>query len=122
VDLGESFVNLSPQSPPHLWIVISKEGPGGFVVANLTSRVPGCDETCVVKVGEHPWVRHDSVIAYARAQLLSRQAIDVLKKLGCYAPKEPVSAQLLLRIQRGALESPYMKQRYQAQVRETLGT
>jgi len=89
----------------HLLIICSGPLPDGSVVAfNLTSRDWDSDQTCVVKVGEHPYVVRDSVIAYRYGELLTPRHIARLQLL---APKEygPISPQLLLRIQEGAIKS-----------------
>ncbi len=75
-----------------------------MVAFNLTSRDWDSDQTCVIRVGEHPYVVRDSVIAYRFGELLTPHHIARLQLL---APKEhgPVSPQLLLRIQEGAIKS-----------------
>jgi hypothetical protein len=89
----------------HLLIICTDPLPDGNVVAfNLTSRDWDSDQTCVVKVGEHPYLVRDSVIAYKYGELLTPRHIARLQLL---APKEygPVSPELLLRIQEGAVKS-----------------
>jgi hypothetical protein len=89
----------------HLLIICSDSLPDGSVVAfNFTSQRWDSDQTCVIKVGEHPYLVRDSVIAYKFGRSLTPRQIAQLQLL---APKEygPVSPELLLRIQEGALKS-----------------
>ena len=121
--LGDTFINLNPDSPEHLWVVASLPTPdGSLVIFNLTSHRSGCDETCVVEPGEHPFVKHRSVVAYARGQSLPAQAVKYMQARKLYQPHQPVSAALLDRIQRGALASEFTPQKLQAAVRESMRT
>jgi hypothetical protein len=89
----------------HLWIICSEPQADGSVVAfNLTSKDWDSDLACVIQLGEHSYVRHESVVAYEHGELFTPQHIERLKKL---APKEyeSVSQKLLRRIQEGAIVS-----------------
>ena len=74
---------------------------------NFTSWNSGCDQTCIVKPGEHPFVKHDTVIAYGRGLLLERTARNELQRLGFYQGHAALSDSLLKRIQQGALDSEF---------------
>lgn len=106
--LGETFLNTNPYIAVHLWAIVSNPTPHDAVVMfNFTSWRPGCDETCLIKPSEHPFVKHDTVIAYRRGQLLTRAAWNELQRLGFYLRHEPLSDSLLRRIQQGALDSEF---------------
>ena len=123
MNLGDTFINLNPDSPEHLWVVASLPTPdGSLVILNLTSHRPGCDETCVVEPSEHPFVKHRSVVAYARGQCFPAHAVKYMQARKLYQPHQPVSAALLERIQRGALASEFTPQKLQAIIRESMRT
>lgn len=118
--LGDTFLNQNPGSPEHLWVVVA--GPtsaGEFVIFNFTSWRDGCDESCVVQSGEHPYIAHKSVIAYARGQSLSNAAWALLQRYGCTI-KRRVSPELLRKIQEGALASEFTAGKFQSAVRAAL--
>jgi hypothetical protein len=118
--IGDSFVNQNLGSPEHLWIVVA--GPtlaDEFVIFNITSWREGCDESCIVESGEHSFVQHRSVVAYARGQLLSREMWALLQRYGCNM-KARVSPELLRKVQEGALASDFTAGKLQSIVREAL--
>ena len=106
--LGETFLNTNPYIAVHLWAIVSTPTVEHAVVMfNFTSWKSGCDETCLIKTGEHPFVQHDTVVAYRRGQLLSRAAWNELQRLGFYQEHAALSDSLLRRIQQGALDSEF---------------
>jgi hypothetical protein len=108
LNLGDTFLNLNPYIATHLWAIVSTPTPEDQVVMfNFTSRKPGCDETCVIRRGEHPFVKHDTAVAYRRGRLLSRTDWNKLQELGFYEAQPPLSNALLKRIQQGALDSEF---------------
>jgi hypothetical protein len=118
--VGDCFLNQNPGSPEHLWIVVAGPTPAGeLAIFNITSWREGCDESCIVERGEHPFVQHKSVVAYARGQLLSDETWALLQRHGC-TMKPPVSAELLRKIQDGALASDFTPGKLQTLVRQEL--
>lgn len=116
MNVGDTFINNNPSSYPHLWVLTA--GPtvaDEFLIFNLTSHTSGCDETCLVQPGEHPFVRHLSVVRYQRGRLLPRQLLEDPASLCAW--NTPIGATLLQRIQAGALASRFTKRRYQEIVR-----
>ena len=105
---GQAFQNVDPRHRDnHLHIVLSAPNPDGLVaVANLTTWAPHKDQACIVHAGEHPFVRHESCVAYERAALRPAAGIDKLLALGLAAEWPPVTGALLSRMQRGIHASP----------------
>ena len=113
MNLAETFV-LNAEGA-HLWVVITRpDANGSVVIVNFTSHRAGCDETCIVEKGEHPFVTHKTVVAYEKARLCEPKAQDLFKKNA--STREPVKTDLLQKIQKGALESDLMVQKFQALV------
>lgn len=111
--LGDAFFTA------HLWIVCSEPTPQGEVVIfNLTTRKSNSDLNCVVLPSEHPFVKQESVIAYERGQLMDSQQWASVQKLGKMYP--PVSKELLLKIQQGALRSDLTPQKLQRIIQQQL--
>ena len=44
----------------------------------MTSLQPGKDESCILGPGDHPFLKHDSIMNYKDARVVS---IDVLRRL-----------------------------------------
>ncbi|MGH2632906.1 MAG: hypothetical protein ACRDG3_05805 [Tepidiformaceae bacterium] len=120
--LGDTFIPLAPQHDGHLWVVISEPTPQNrLAIVNFTTRRPACDDSCIARPGEHPFLNRESILLYARARLQDVDALDSHVKAGYYQVREPVGNALLRRIQEGALQSIYTSGVVQSSVRATLG-
>src|SRR5687767_10972697 len=66
---GDTFQAKLP--PSHLWLVITTPtGPKDeFVFVNITTvhGTPEEDHTCILRAGDHPFVKHDSWVRYGDA-------------------------------------------------------
>ncbi len=57
--LGDTFLPISEEDVTHLWIVITEPDASGLVaIVSLTTRRNNSDETCLIQMGDHPFVRH----------------------------------------------------------------
>lgn len=118
---GDTFVPIAPRGDGHLWVVISAPTPQNrLAIVNLTTRRPPCDDSCILQARDHPFLRHESIVFYARARLADADILDGNLSGGLYSPRDPVTVGLLRRIQDGALVSPYTSGLVQACVRSTL--
>jgi hypothetical protein len=61
----------------------------------------------VLKKGEHPFIKHESVIAYGYAAIKWEENIDNAILNGVATKREPVSPQLLKRVQAGLIDSDF---------------
>jgi hypothetical protein len=61
---------------------------GSVVIFNATDIYPGCDRTCVLAAGDHPYLRRESIVAYARGRFLTPKAFAALENLRCYESRE----------------------------------
>lgn len=108
----------------HLWIVLSLPTEHGEIaLVNLTThgRSARCGDHCiVVRPGEHPFVRRESCVHYRKADLGLAALLDRDKERQTLRMREQVSAELLLRMQEGALTSRLTKPAFKVAVRATL--
>ena len=63
------------------------------------------EQTCLVEPGEHPFVKHRTIVHYASATLVKDSVLERLKSEGKLKPKEPLSSGLLDRIRKSAEDS-----------------
>lgn len=110
--LGTTFIFMDSAKGEHLWMVISEPADQRVVIVNFTSWTPGCDETCIVEPGEHPFVRRKTVVRYSGARVLKREnlagalAMEHSDGSGFVCPRrDDLSPELLLRVQVGATTS-----------------
>ncbi len=103
----------------HLWIVLTEPEGDPLVVGivNITSHKEGIDETVVLAVGEHAFIKHKTVVNYAEAKPVSATQIEKLIESGNITPhhKEPYcTAGLLKKVRDGVFASPFVTPRFQA--------
>lgn len=118
---GLSFLGNSGNSPDdkrHLNIILSDgDGNGNCLVVSLTTwregkdgkPFRGQDNSCVLDVGDHPFIKHKSWIYYAMARELPCNEIFneiiISKK---FERKEVFNPSVLLKIQEGARKSKFL--------------
>jgi hypothetical protein len=105
---GDTFLNeLSSAAPQHLWVVISDpvQDDGQLVIVNFTSWLPGRDESCVLLKGDHPFIRHKTVVSYYDAKIVPREWLVKMERAGLVVIQSPVSHKMLQKIRDGAAQS-----------------
>ena len=106
----------------HLWVVCTSQDENGRVaILNMTTWRRGCDENCVIVPGDHSWVKHPTVIAYERGKMLDKKQQAAIYGMPSVCPrKASVSAELLKRVQDGALKSDLTPQEIQVAIKAHL--
>lgn len=124
MNVGDTFLSPSPSSPDirHLYVVITAVRGGRFAVVNITSQSPEKEQTCILQQGDHPFLRHESVVNYGDARFFEQHLVQHATAAGLIAPQERIDAKLLERIQKGALASLHTELGIQAAVRVELSS
>ena len=108
ISAGDTFL-LRPthNSDPHLWIVLTdpEDNPPQVVVVNLTSLRPGADLTVALNRGDHPFVRHETVVFFGDARFAEARSLDKAVGVALASRLDAVSVELLQRVQEGLLAS-----------------
>ncbi len=102
----------------HMFVILATAHHGkphqSHLLANFSSVKAGIynDPTCVIAGGAHAFLRVRSFVPYqhARIELASDLAAGV--RSGKYTQLAPVSAVLLLLMQRGIAKSPHIARKY----------
>jgi hypothetical protein len=109
---GDTFlIPKSSNQIEHLWIVVTEPDPVTFeaVCVNVTTLQTVCDKTVILQPGDHPFIKHPSIVLFADAQTLDTRKIDAALNAGCITivcrPHAPCNPALLKRIQQGVLTS-----------------
>ena len=90
----------------HLHIIASNTDNDGYaIVVSVSTLYRFADKTVLLKADEHPWLRHESFVAYSFARL--RKVADIEARLAKRPGmvKDRCSNALLRRVQGGILES-----------------
>lgn len=106
---GDTFLGRSESGETyHLWVVLNElpDQGGSALIVNLSTLHPGAETTCVVGVGEHPFIRHDSYARFASAKIAASADLEKLIKGGMLLPREPATSAFVAKLRAGAAVSP----------------
>lgn len=111
----------------HLWVIITvPAGPeDAFLAVNMTSVSENGprDPACILNKGDHPFVKHQTEINYDRTLEMSLQGPKgLLANRDYIVTNRPVSAKILNKIQRGAINSRFMKERFKDIIRKEINS
>ncbi len=94
----------------HLWIIISdaKRDPENVLIVNLTTLDPRKERSCLLKAGDHPWIRHDTCVNYGDSQVTTLDKLVAARDGNALMIQNPLRPDILQRIREGALSSTKM--------------
>lgn len=97
----------------HLYFILTEPNKDNRVLlVNITTHRFGKDETCILNVGDHPFIRHKSVVEYSEAIEPKLTQIEKLLETGYSNTPASASDDLLERMQDGARKSPALPSKY----------
>src|SRR5215469_3782445 len=80
MDCGDTFLMPAPggAATPHLWIVITQPDPltHECAIVSVTTLRNSKDQTIILRVGDHPFIRHDSTIFYGDAMIVDARRLE----------------------------------------------
>ena len=108
MDAGTTF--LLSAVDIHLWIIISDPNldAENVLIVNLTTLAPRKEQSCVLKVGDHPWIRHDTCVNYGDSQVTTLDKLVAAQNANALMIQSPASPDVLKRIHEGAMNSTKM--------------
>ena len=108
MNAGDTFIPARFDN--HLWVIVSDPAKdvANVVISNFTTFDGTEEESCVVNNGEHPFVRHKTVVRYRDAKTVSANDLKTLVKKGQLKPHMPLSAEILDRVRQGAGQSDFL--------------
>ncbi len=107
---GDTFLlPVGPQAWPHLWIVVTHPRPASTeaIVVSVTSLRNSVDQTTILRPGDHPFIRHDSVVHFGDARIVYGSKIDDLIASGAVRANARCIDQLIDEIESGLRSSPF---------------
>lgn len=113
MDAGTSFLIPSgPEEFLHLCIICTgkSHAPDHRLLVNISSIKEGkfFDETCIIEIGEHPFVKCRSYVAYQHADQKTSAHILRCIEGGLFIQKQKLSTELLERITTGFNNSKFV--------------
>ena len=113
---GDTFLLPKHESDPkHLWVVLTEPNTetGLAVCVNITTRQSYSENTVVLAPGEHPFIKHESVVYYSDAQELNLKELEAVLNShhAICEQRQSCDPALLEKIQQGLLVSQFVKKR-----------
>src|SRR5258708_2588959 len=89
---GDTFLTGDAEDQSlHLWIVITPPTEGEVVTVSVTTRRRKSETLVVLKSGDHPFIEHESVIAYSYSRIRSVDDISAAIRNDTAKQREPIS-------------------------------
>ena len=89
----------------HLMVCVGMTLDGGALIVPIVSRHDYSDTSCLIEVGDHPFIKHPSCAAYDFVRKISLASINADIASGMIKTRESVSAEVLTRLQVGIVTS-----------------
>jgi hypothetical protein len=104
----------------HLWVVLTPPDEGEVVTVCVVTAHKRSERIVVLNTGDHPFIQHESVIAYGFTKIRTVSDIEELLNKGFAKRRDPVSVALLDRIRAGLLDSDFTPNGVRAYYREVM--
>lgn len=108
ISAGDTFLVAQPYN--HLYVVCSNTAAdqSRVVLVSFTTFKPKEETCCMVQPGEHAFVKRRTCVRYKDARIATVSDLLVLVDKQLMQKRDPVSADLLDRIRKGAAQSDYL--------------
>ncbi len=104
----------------HLYLVIVPRSVPETIVVSLTTQTPEKDQSCVLDVGDHPFIKHPTCVEYARARVVSWERLEEGFAVGRFDRREDASPETMLKIWEGAFVTNRLSLRCLELIRQTI--
>jgi hypothetical protein len=105
---GDTFyAGDSEDDEPHLSIIITSPDEGEVITVTVTTKRHRSEPLVQLNVGDHPFIKWQSVINYAYARIRTVEEIETAIQIGSAKQMAPVTRELLKRIRMGLRDSDF---------------
>jgi len=113
MDCGDTFLMPAPggAATPHLWIIVTQPDPQTHecAIVSVTTLRNSKDQTVILRVGDHPFIRHDSTIFYGDAMIVDARRLEAENAAGLALFREKCPPATLNLVQDGVAASPFTR-------------
>jgi hypothetical protein len=122
---GQAFLSEEEQTSKgparHLNVIITEPTEDmNYLVVPVTTyyedaeghSLPGQDNSCILKAGRHPFIKHKSYVRYKNARRMNALEIVIGVQKGLLIRKEDMDPAIIQDMQRGAEESPFLPKEF----------
>jgi len=125
MECGDTFLMPAPggAATPHLWIVITEPDPVSNLCAivSVTTLRNSKDQTVILRVGDHPFIHHDSTIFYGDGMIVDARRLESEIAAGLAVRREKCPDATLKLIRQGVTASPFTRPKLLRFCREQWG-
>jgi hypothetical protein len=104
---GDTFLTGDGSEDLHLWIIITPPTEGEVVTVCMVTAHKKSERLVVLNVGDHPFIKHESIIAYRWSRIRAVDEIETAFLTKAAKQREPMSESLLKKMQNGLLDSEF---------------
>ena len=100
---GDAFFWNQVAVGSHLWVCLTgpRGEPAEVLIVSLSTRRRNSDTSCVLSVGEHEFIQHETVVRYDSARWMQVSFVAQWCEL-----RDPIPENVMRRIYDGAAASP----------------
>lgn len=113
MDCGDTFLMPAPggAATPHLWIIVTQPDlqTRECAIVSVTTLRHSKDQTVILRVGDHPFIRHDSTIFYGDAMIVDARRLEAEIAAGLALVREKCPPTTLKLVQDGVGASPFTR-------------
>lgn len=91
----------------HLWIIITPPNEGEVITVCVVTAHKRSERLVVLNSGDHPFITHESVIAYGWSKIRAVGDIEAAFAAKAAKLREPISPAILKRAQDALLDSDF---------------
>ena len=93
----------------HLFVILNDpiEYDNSMLIVNITTERDGCDNTVILKAGDHPKITDNSYVFYERAILKDTDQIQCWFDIKFAYPDVEINPSILKKIKDGVCKSPF---------------
>lgn len=124
IAVGETIILEDGGNGKHLWLVIAharncpNHGDQNIMIVNFTSHKSGCDESCVLHPGDHPYIKKATIINYLDMKLIKNSILQDDVDNHRIEQRQRVNPVIIRKIADGAMVSPHTTPRQRRLIRE----
>jgi hypothetical protein len=105
---GDTFyAGNSDDDEPHLSIIITSPDEGEVITVTVTTKRRHSETLVQLNVGDHPFIKWQSVIAYSYSRIRPIEEIEMAIQNGNAKQRERVTPELLKRVRMGLRDSDF---------------
>ena len=91
----------------HLWIIVTPPSEGEVITVCVVTAIKRSERLVVLNIGDHPFIRHESVISYGYSKIRAVCDIEAAIAGRAARQREAIAEPILRRIEAGLVDSDF---------------